>query len=79
MASVLLLLDPRVLALVSIEVNEDAKMIIATAGTASREALCPVCLQPAQRVHSNYIGILADLPCSGQRVRWFVLVRRFWY
>ena len=78
MASVLLLPDPRALALVSIEVNEEAKMIIATARTTSREAICPVCQQPAQRIHSNYSRTLADLPCSGQRVRWFVLVRRFW-
>jgi transposase len=78
MASVLLLPDPRTLALVSIEVNEEAKMIIATARTTSKEVLCPVCQQPAQRVHSNYSRTLADLPCSGQRVRWFLLVRRFW-
>ena len=40
MASVLLLPDPTALALVSIEVNEEAKMIIATARTTSREAIC---------------------------------------
>lgn len=78
MASVLLLPDAAVLALVSVEVNEEAKMITATIKTTSREACCPVCQQPAQRVQSNYTRKLADLPCSGQRVRWFVQVRRFW-
>ncbi len=78
MASILLLPDPAVLALISVEVNEEAKMITATARTISREANCPVCGHPADRVHSNYVRTLADLPCSGQRVRWLVQVRRFW-
>jgi transposase len=78
MASVLLRPDPAVLALVNVEVNEEAKMIIATARTTSRVANCPVCGRPADRVHSNYVRTLADLPCSGQRVRWLVRVRRFW-
>ncbi|HLZ60459.1 MAG TPA: ISL3 family transposase, partial [Ktedonosporobacter sp.] len=78
MASILLLPDPAVLALVSVEVNEETKMITATSQTTSREAFCPVCQQPAYRVHSHYVRTLADLPCSGQQVRWLVQVRRFW-
>src|SRR6266536_6450440 len=78
MASVLLLPDPVVLALVSVEVNEEEKMITATAQTTSQEANCPVCGHAADRVHSHYVRILADLPCSGQRVRFLVQVRRFW-
>lgn len=54
MASVLLLPDATVLALVSVEVNEEAKMITATARTTSREIKCPVCEHPADRIHSNY-------------------------
>jgi hypothetical protein len=68
-ASTLLLPDPAVLALVSVEVNEEAKMITATAKTTSREAHCPVCRHSADRIHSKYVRTLADLPCSGQRVR----------
>jgi transposase len=78
MASILLLPDPGVLALLSVEVNEEAKMITATAQTTSREANCPVCGHAANRVHSKYVRTLADLPCSGQWVRWLVQVRRFW-
>jgi transposase len=78
MAHILLLPDPTVLALVSVEVNEEAKMITATAQTTSREANCPVCGYAADRVHSHYIRTLGDLPCSGQRVRWLIQVRRFW-
>jgi len=78
MASVLLLPDSAVLALVSIEVNEEEKMITATARTTSREAACPLCQRLAHRVQSKYVRVLADLPCSGQRVRWLIQVRRFW-
>jgi transposase len=78
MASVLLLPDSALLALVSVEVNEEEKMITATARTTSREAACPLCQHPAHRIQSNYVRVLADLPCSGQRVRWLIQVRRFW-
>ena len=64
MVSLLLLPDPTVLALVNVEVNEEANLITATAQTTSREAKCPLCQQLAQRVHSKYVRILADLPCS---------------
>src|SRR2546423_15431622 len=78
MSSVLLLPDSAVLALVSVEVNEEEKMITATARTTSREGKCPICQQLAHRVQSKYVRTLADLPCSGQRIRWLVQVRRFW-
>ena len=78
MASVLLLPDSAALALVSVEVNEEAKMITATAKTTGSVANCPVCGHPADQVHSTYLRTLADLPCSGQRVRWLVQVCRFW-
>jgi transposase len=78
MASVLLLPDPAVLALVSVEVNAEAKMITATARTTESVTNCPVCGHPSDRVHSHYVRTLADLSCSGQRVRWLVQVRRFW-
>lgn len=66
MASLLLLPDPTVLALVSVEVHEEAKLVIATAKTTTKEAKCPLCQQVAHRVHSNYVRSLADLPCSGK-------------
>lgn len=78
MASPLLLPDPAALTLVSVEVQEEAKMITATARTTASQVLCPLCGCPASRVHSKYVRQLADLPCSGQQVRWLVQVRRFW-
>ncbi len=78
MAIVLLLPDSAVLALVSVEVNEEEKMITATARTTSREAACPICQRLAHRVQSNSVRVLADLPCSGQRVRWLIQARRLY-
>ena len=78
MTSVLLLPDPAVLALVDLEIDEATQTITAFAATTSREATCPLCQQPAHRVQSQYVRTLADLSCSGQRVRWLIQVRRFW-
>ena len=78
MTSVLLLPDPAVLTLVDLEVDEATKTITAFAVTTSPQAICPVCGHPAHRVQSKYVRTLADQPCSGQRVRWLVQVRRFW-
>jgi len=48
--------------------------IVTSTGT---EVECPLCGHPAQRVHSHYVRTLADLPLSGQRVRFQLRVRRF--
>jgi hypothetical protein len=53
MASVLLLPDSAVLALISVDVNEEAKMITATAKTMGSVVNCPVCGHAANRVHSH--------------------------
>ncbi len=78
MTNVLLLPDASVLALVDITVDAPTKTITAVASTTSPEASCPVCHQPSSKVQSRYVRTLADLPCSGQQVRWRVQVRRFW-
>jgi transposase len=55
-----------------------------TAGAAAPAALyiapaaaCPLCQQPATRVHSPYHRTLADLPCLDYAVRLDIQVRRF--
>ncbi len=78
MASVLLLPDPTLFELVDLEIDEGSSLITARARTTSPDANCPVCGQLASRVQSRYVRTLADLPCSGQGVRWLVQVRRFW-
>ena len=77
LANMLLLLDPCLLELGSIEVNDHLKLITATARTTAAEATCPLCQHTSQQVHSHYSRTLADLPCCGQRVRWIIQVRRF--
>ncbi|GHO47545.1 ISL3 family transposase [Ktedonospora formicarum] len=37
---------------------------------------CPLCGEPATRVHSYYTRKVADLPCSGRQVRLFIHVRK---
>jgi transposase len=49
--------------------------LIAAAATAT--ALCPDCLQPANRIHSRYARTLKDLPWSGIPVQLQLVVRRF--
>src|SRR5216684_1519792 len=38
---------------------------------------CPLCFCPAERRHSQYTRVVADLPCAGFRVHLILHVRRF--
>ena len=38
---------------------------------------CPLCLQPALRIHSRYRRIVADVPCGGLQVQLALHVRKF--
>jgi hypothetical protein len=38
---------------------------------------CPLCFSPAERRHSHYARVVADLPCAGFRVQLILHVRRF--
>ena len=43
----------------------------------STGCLCPVCGQPATRLHSRYRRVVKDLPCMGQLVQLILYVRKF--
>ncbi len=43
----------------------------------SPSALCPLCQQPATRLHSRYRRMAKDLPCAGQQVKLILYVRKF--
>ena len=43
----------------------------------SRSARCPLCNQPATRLHSRYRRLVKDLPCTGQQVQLNLHVRKF--
>jgi transposase len=45
--------------------------------SASSSACCPVCAQPATRIHSHYWRRAADLPSAGRQVRLLWRVRKF--
>jgi len=38
---------------------------------------CPLCFCPAERRHSQYTRVVADLPCAGFRIQLILHVRRF--
>jgi len=43
----------------------------------SRIPTCPLCAQPATRMHSRYSRVVKDLPCAGQQVQLILHVRKF--
>jgi transposase len=55
---------------------EDGRLTILAASETANPR-CPVCGQPAQRVHSRYRRALADLPWAGVAVRLRVEARKF--
>jgi transposase len=68
-------LIPPSLRLEALLVADDGITIRATADAAA--APCPLCGQPAARVHSRATRQLADLPWAGVAVRLWVQVRKF--
>lgn len=42
-----------------------------------RNAACPLCQQPSERMHGHYGRTVADLPCAGRRVVLALTVRKF--
>jgi transposase len=58
-----------------IEADQDSLTICAQSTT--RSAPCPDCGQVSQRVHSYYMRMPQDLPCSGRQVRLKLQVPRF--
>jgi transposase len=71
----LLLGLPAHLRLDQIEITPQTLILSLAVETA--EAVCPLCQQVSQRVHSHYTRKLQDLPCTGKALRLLVFVRRF--
>lgn len=72
--SQLLLLGER-LELTGLEMGKGQLVLHITA--TSRSSPCPVCAQPATRLHSRYSRVVKDLPCVGQQVQLILHVRKF--
>jgi len=63
------------LELTEMERQEDQLVLHVTA--TSSTPLCPLCAQPATRLHSRYRRVVKDLPCAGQQVHLILHVRKF--
>jgi len=66
---------PAGLAIATTTMRDDLLMV-AVVSTKVRSC-CPLCFCPAERRHSQYTRMVADLPCAGFRVQLILHVRRF--
>ena len=51
-------------------------LVVEVVSTKARSC-CPLCFCPAERRHSQYTRVVADLPCAGFRLQLILHVRRF--
>lgn len=65
------------LELSSLEMNHGQGQLVLHVTATSRSAACPLCAQPATRLHSRYSRVVKDLPCAGQQVQLLLHVRKF--
>ena len=63
------------LELTSLQMSHGQLVLHVTATSSS--SLCPLCAQPATRLHSRYRHVVKDLPCAGQQVQLILHVRKF--
>ncbi len=75
MSSTAVLPLPRSLHVEALLLADDGLTILAS--SAATDVRCPVCGEPADRVHSRYTRTLADLPWAGRAVSLRVRVRKF--
>ena len=54
----------------------DDLLVVQVVSTKVRSC-CPLCFCPAERRHSQYTRMVADLPCAGFRIQLILHVRRF--
>jgi transposase len=75
MSSSPLLPLPAGLEITTIETVDDL-LVVHVVSTKARSH-CPLCFCPAERQHSQYTRVVADLPCAGFRVQLILHVRKF--
>ena len=59
------------------QIERQADQLVLHVTATSNNALCPLCAQPATRLHSRYRRVVKDLPCVGQPVKLILHVRKF--
>jgi transposase len=73
----LLLPDPFHLEVRAISADEDPTRLVISLKTNQPGAICPLCKQASEHIHSYYQRTLADLPWANLEVKLRVRVRRF--
>src|SRR5260221_2794420 len=66
---------PAGLAIATTTMRDDL-LVVQVVSTKVRSC-CPLCFCPAERRHSHYTRVVADLPCAGFRVQLILHVRRY--
>jgi transposase len=66
---------PAGLEIATVNMRDDL-LVVRVVSTKTRSC-CPLCFCPAERRHSQYTRVVADLPCAGFRVQLILSVRRF--
>lgn len=59
------------------EMDRQEDQLVLHVMATSRSARCPLCNQPATRLHSRYRRLVKDLPCTRQQVQLILDVRKF--
>jgi transposase len=72
-----LLPDTTTLCLEACDIDDAAAQITIRVRSTPATAPCPLCTTPAQRIHSHYERMLADLPWAAYRVRLQLRVRKW--
>jgi len=66
---------PTGLEIAAVNLREDL-LVVQVVSTKARSC-CPLCFCSAERCHSQYTRVVADLPCAGFRIQLLLHVRRF--
>ena len=66
---------PKGLKIVTTTMRDD--LLVVQVISTKKKSCCPLCFCLAQRRHSQYTRVAADLPCAGFRVQLILHVRRF--
>jgi transposase len=61
------------------EVAQESGCLLVSVSAVHRHVPCPFCQALAERIHSRYQRIVADMSCGGQRVLFQLTVRKFFW
>lgn len=59
------------------QVIQEQHRFLVTVRSIAAFSSCPLCALPSEHVHSHYLRMVTDIPCSGHMVTLKLVVRRF--